>query len=40
VERFGRALVRVTVARGVASCEVLPANVESLAAAGSQRSVA
>ncbi|MFL5911537.1 MAG: PP2C family protein-serine/threonine phosphatase, partial [Gaiellaceae bacterium] len=40
VERFGRAVVRVTIAGETASCEVLPANVESLAAASSRRDVA
>ena len=40
VERFGRALVRIAIAREAVSCEVLPANVESLAAASSRRGVA
>jgi hypothetical protein len=40
VHRFGRAVVRVTISGEGLSSEVLPANVESLAAAGSRRGAA
>src|SRR4051812_3640354 len=40
VNRFGRAIVRVTTTREGVASEVLPGNVESLAAAGSRRTAA
>jgi stage II sporulation SpoE-like protein len=40
VDRYGRAVVRVTIAQDGLSSDVAPANVESLAAAGSRRHAA